>query len=264
MALILNVDTATDHASLALCNEGKLLGMIKNPELRDHASWIHQAIHELLIKCGYSLQDLKAIAVTAGPGSYTGLRIGMATAKGLCYVLNIPLIAEDTLKVMAAAFLSQQPIGNRQEATSESVEALIAEGTNRSTAGDARSNNSNLKSESLNLNPLLVPMIDARRMEVYTAVYDVELNLLAAPSALILNVDSFNQWKERHRLICFGNGSMKFEAIAPHGQYEFRQVEYDASTLGALSHQEFIASRFANLAYAEPFYLKEFYSTGKK
>ena len=257
MALILNVDTATDYASLALCNEGKLLGMIKNPELRDHASWIHQATHELLIKCGYSLQDLDAIAVSAGPGSYTGLRIGMATAKGLCYVLNIPLIVENTLKVMAAAFL-------RQRATSETVATSNAEGHHRSAVGEARSNNSNLKSETLNLTPLLVPMIDARRMEVYTAVYDFELNTLAAPSASILNVDSFSQWREGHRLICFGNGSMKFEAIAPHGQYEFRQLEYDASVLGALSHLEFLASRFADLAYAEPFYLKEFYSTSKK
>src|SRR5689334_4651847 len=106
MALILNIDTATDYASLALASDGKLLELVKNPETRDHASWVHQAIHELLIKCGYSLQDLGAVAVTAGPGSYTGLRIGMSAAKGLCFVLNIPLIAVNTLKVMAAAFLS--------------------------------------------------------------------------------------------------------------------------------------------------------------
>src|SRR5689334_10977970 len=86
MALILNIDTSSDYASIALSMDGKLVELMKNPEVRDHASWVHQGTHELLIKCGYTLQDLQAIAVTGGPGSYTGLRIGMSTAKGLCYV----------------------------------------------------------------------------------------------------------------------------------------------------------------------------------
>jgi len=232
MALILNIDTATDYASLALASDGKLLELMKNPETRDHASWVHQAIHELLIKCGYSLQDLGAVAVTAGPGSYTGLRIGMSTAKGLCFVLDIPLIAVNTLKVMAAAFLS----------TVKDKGDLQVKGSS----------------------PVLVPMIDARRMEVYTAIYDLELNEVKSPAALILDKDSFNQWTTKYQLICFGSGSKKFEAIASNKNCQFVEAEFDASALASLSHEDFLQHRFADLAYAEPFYLKEFFSTGKK
>ena len=244
MALILNIDTATDYASLALSKDGKLLELMKNPELRDHASWVHQAMHDLLIKCGYSLQELDAIAVTAGPGSYTGLRIGMATAKGLCYVLGIPLIAISTLKVMAAS--GQLAIGNRQ----------LAKDNGQSTK--------NPKLETKNAGPLLVPMIDARRMEVYTAAYDLELNEIMAPTALILSSDSFSQLNNEYRLICFGSGSKKFEALAVPGDIQFAEIHSDAGSLVSLSHYHFLKGRFADLAYAEPFYLKEFFSTGKK
>jgi len=244
MALILNIDTATDYASLALSKDGKLLELMKNPELRDHASWIHQAVHDLLIKCGYSLQDLDAIAVTAGPGSYTGLRIGMATAKGLCYVLNVPLVAVNTLKVMAAS--GQLAIGNRQ----------MAKDNGQSTK--------NSKLETKNAAPLLVPMIDARRMEVYTAAYDLELNEIMAPTALILSSDSFSQLNHEHQLICFGNGSKKFRPLVDTAGFSFEEIDSDASSLVSLSHYHFLKGQFADLAYAEPIYLKEFYSTGKK
>src|ERR1700730_6065882 len=103
MALILNIDTATENASLALSKNGEVLQIISNPDLKDHAAWIHTAIKALMDKSGHALSQINAIALTAGPGSYTGLRVGMATAKGLCYVLNIPMITENTLKVMAKA-----------------------------------------------------------------------------------------------------------------------------------------------------------------
>jgi tRNA threonylcarbamoyladenosine biosynthesis protein TsaB len=152
--------------------------------------------------------------------------------------LNIPLIAEHTLKVMTAAFLNQLAAG---------------------PIGLLR-----CKGQSLSPEPLLVPMIDARRMEVYTAVYNVELNLVAPPSALILNADSFNEWKEGHHMIFFGNGSKKFEGMVSDEDFEFRDVQYDASDMAVLSYRQFLHQQFADLAYAEPFYVKEFYSTAKK
>jgi len=227
MALVLNIDTATEFASIALCEEGQPLAIVGNNEMRDHASWIHKAIAEILESNGKELKQLCAIAVTAGPGSYTGLRVGMASAKGLCFVLNIPLITENTLKVMAQGFLNTQGDGVDQR-------------------------------------QLLVPMIDARRMEVFTAVYDVHLAEILSPTALILEQDSFNNIKTDRKLICFGNGSSKFESIAPKEGFEFRSYQQNANALGALSYQKFKDGQFADLAYVEPLYLKDFYSPPKK
>src|ERR1700758_4691343 len=130
MALILNIDTATAKASICLALDGKTLALAENWTQNEHAAWLHSAIEQMMQQTGYRLRDLQAVAVTAGPGSYTGLRVGMAAAKGFCFALDIPLIAEDTLRTMAFAAKEQLP------------------GTD-----------------------LLCPMIDARRMEVFTAVY---------------------------------------------------------------------------------------------
>jgi tRNA threonylcarbamoyladenosine biosynthesis protein TsaB len=271
MALILNMDTSTDYASIALAMDGKLIESMRNPELRDHASWIHQAMRELLIKCGYTLPHLQAIAVTGGPGSYTGLRIGMSTAKGLCYVLNIPLIIENTLKVMAASYQeaperlggngqgsSQQAAGNGQMATAN-IEAKANVPLASQYNKPETTNRERKAPESL-----LVPMIDARRMEVFTAIYDHQLNVVMTPKALILTAESFDQWKDGRRLIFFGSGSKKFESIVSDVHFEFKESIFDASALAALSYEHFLNKDFADLAYAEPFYLKEFFSTGKK
>src|SRR5579871_3489195 len=109
MALILNIDTAMAKAGICLAADGKALMVRENQEQKEHASWLHPAIEQMMHDAGYSLQQLQAVAVTAGPGSYTGLRVGMAAAKGFCYALNIPLIAEDTLKTMAFAAREQLP-----------------------------------------------------------------------------------------------------------------------------------------------------------
>ena len=227
MALILNIDTATELASIALCEDGRPLAIVGNNEMRDHASWIHKAIAEILESNGKELKQLNAIAVTGGPGSYTGLRVGMASAKGLCFVLNIPLITENTLKVMAQGFLDTQGY-------------------------------------SFDHRHLMVPMIDARRMEVFTAVYDVHLAEILSPTALILEPDSFNNIQRDRKLICFGNGSEKFKSIAPGEGFEFRGYQPNANALGSLSYQKFNDGQFADLAYVEPLYLKEFYSPSKK
>jgi tRNA threonylcarbamoyladenosine biosynthesis protein TsaB len=237
MALILNIDTATEYASLALSREDAVLASNVNNEIRDHASWIHTAIQQLMNDAGYTLSQLHAIAVTAGPGSYTGLRVGMATAKGLCYVLNIPLITENTLKVMAYS------------------------ATKAHAYAGAQSQSNNLETGSGKA--LYVPMIDARRMEVYTAIYNQQLQQIMPPVALVLDPASFDGVKGGP-LVCFGSGSSKFQPLAKDGRFEFIDVSCDAGSLAKLSYQRYIRNEFADLAYAEPLYLKEFYSPAKK
>jgi len=236
MALILNIDTATEYASLALASGDSILSGSKNEEIRDHASWIHNAIHELMGTAGYALSQLDAIAVTAGPGSYTGLRVGMATAKGLCFVLNIPLITESTLKVMV--------FGAKQQA-------------------HFKRHGSNGKQPIATTEQFLIPMIDARRMEVYTAVYDLQLQEIMPAVALVLDSSSFKDLTGAP-LVCFGSGSTKFRSIAAADRFEFIEVRSEAGWLAQLAFQKFQKNEFADLAYAEPLYLKEFYSPAKK
>ncbi|MEP7258055.1 MAG: tRNA (adenosine(37)-N6)-threonylcarbamoyltransferase complex dimerization subunit type 1 TsaB, partial [Flavitalea sp.] len=141
MALIIAIDTAVDTAGVCLSADSQALGFLENERQKDHASWIHTAIRTLMNEAGFSMSKLNAVAVTAGPGSYTGLRVGMATAKGLCYALNIPLITENTLKVMAYAVKQEY----QQTLTENEVPVLFC------------------------------PMIDARRIEVFTALFNDKL-----------------------------------------------------------------------------------------
>src|SRR6187431_3411411 len=159
MALILNIDTAVDVASICLAKDGNVLTIAMNESQKDHASWLHIAIKEIFEKNNLALGSVDAIAVTGGPGSYTGLRIGMATAKGICYALNKPLISLNTLLMMAHA---------------------------------AKQENADL----------FCPMIDARRMEVFTAIYTKELEIVKDPVAITLNEKSFAEYFSNDS-ICF-------------------------------------------------------------
>src|SRR6187549_617972 len=187
MALILNIDTAVDVASICLAKDGKVLSIAKNESQKDHASWLHIAIKEIFEKNNLKLGSVDAVAVTGGPGSYTGLRIGLATAKGICYALNKPLIILNTLLVMAYA----------------------------------------AKDES---SDLLCPMIDARRMEVFTAIYTKELQIVKEPVAITLNENSFAEYFTNSSICFFGNGSNKFHAIEKKPQAFFRDIKTDASS----------------------------------
>ena len=220
MALILNIDTAVDVASLCLAKDGKDLSVAKNESQKDHASWLHIAIKEIFENNNLELRSVDAIAVTGGPGSYTGLRIGMATAKGICFALNKPLISLNTLLVMANA----------------------------------------AKNEGADL---LCPMIDARRMEVFTAIYTKELQIIKEPVAITLNENSFTEYSSNNSICFFGNGSNKFQAIEKKPQAFFRDIKTDASSMISLSEISFTEKKFADLAYAEPLYLKEFYTPAK-
>ena len=236
MALLLNIDTATENASICISKDGKPLRTMVNNQQRDHAAWIQPAIETILKETQNTARDLSGIAVTAGPGSYTGLRVGMATAKGLCFALQIPLITENTLRVMAYA-ATQQSFPN----------------------GDEYSIKAGLKNATI-----LCPMIDARRMEVFTALYDLDLNIVEKPAALILEPDSFNKELENNSILFLGNGSAKWKPVCNHPHAFFADVIQTAEHLAPLAERLFLQGNFADLAYEEPVYLKEFYSHIKK
>lgn len=219
MPLILNIDTAVASASICLADGDTVLKAMINPSEKESAAWLHPAIEALLREANVSLSNLNAVAVSAGPGSYTGLRVGMATAKGLCYALNVPLIAVSTLQTMAA-----------------SAQALAAS------------------------SQLLCPMIDARRMEVFTALYDAKLNEVLPATNLILDESAFGDWLQTYSILFFGNGSGKALSLTRHPHAFFANVQTNAANMACLSHKKFTAQQFAGLAYAEPFYGKAFHS----
>jgi tRNA threonylcarbamoyladenosine biosynthesis protein TsaB len=228
MALILNIDTAVDTASVCLAKDGKVLSIAKNEKQKDHAAWLHNTIKEIFEKNNLEIGSVDAIAVTSGPGSYTGLRIGMATAKGICYALNKPLITLNTLLVMALSKINQ-------------------------------ATDSELTPNGL----LYCPMIDARRMEVFTAIYTKELQIIKEPVAIELNESSFDDELKNNSICFFGNGSDKFKAIKKDEKAFFRELKMDATSMVFLTEKKFTESDFADLAYAEPLYLKEFYTPQK-
>lgn len=220
MSIILNIDTAVQTSSVCLAKNGKPIGLKTTPSQKDSAAWLHVAIDELLAEHHLTLQQLDAIAVSEGPGSYTGLRVGMATAKGLCYALQKPLITVNTLHMMAVAAKDE-------------------------------------------LTDLICPMIDARRMEVFTAVLDHQLNFILLPTSLVLNEDSFSEVLKNNTVSFFGNGSTKFQQIVEHPNAIFKSFEISALLMISLSNQKFIKQEFADLAYSQPFYGKDFYSLTK-
>jgi len=217
VSYILNIDTAVTTASVCLAKDNQSLGLQLNPSQKDQAAWLHTAIRALIREAEIPLQQLDAIAVSAGPGSYTGLRVGMAAGKGLCYALKKPLIAVNTLQMMAVA------------AQGEPTE-------------------------------LLCPMIDARRMEVFTALYDQSLNEKLSPVNIILDELSFRDVLSLHTVSFFGNGSEKYKNFPHNVNAYFKKIEADAKNMIPLSFNQFKRGELVNLAYSEPNYGKEFYS----
>jgi tRNA threonylcarbamoyladenosine biosynthesis protein TsaB len=221
MPLLLHIETAVEGASLCLSDGPEIIGFAENPSQKDSAAWVQPGIQDLLHKSGVRLQQLAAVSVSAGPGSYTGLRVGLSSAKGLCYALGIPLLTISTLKMMAVAAQSQEA-------------------------------------------DLLCPMIDARRMEVFAAVYNKELTEVVAPHNRILDEDSFADLLQKERVCFFGNGSPKFAHLVNNPHASFVPVLTDARCMVPLAVQGFEGKAFADLAYAEPYYGKEFFSTHMK
>ncbi len=221
MALLLNIDTSQETASVCIARDSSPLLLATNENRSDHASWIHTAINDLLKSSAIPLQQLDAVAVTIGPGSYTGLRVGLATAKGLCYALGLPLITISTLKMMANAA--------------------------KKTAAD-----------------LICPMIDARRMEVYAAIYDKNLSPVSPEEALILAETTYHSFLAAHPILFCGSGSKKLQPLIHSSHAHFEDIQFNALHLTELSFHAYALQEFASLAYAEPVYIKEFYTKGRR
>lgn len=225
MSLILHIDTATTIGSVCLSKDGQPLQTLVNDKQQDHAASMVLFVQEIMHEQQITPKDLDAIAVSAGPGSYTGLRVGVATAKGLCYTWEKPLIAVSTLQMMAQGVLS------------------------RIKDNDA----------------LYCPMLDARRMEVYTAVYDASLNVTVAPHALILTPDAFSEQIAAKKTYFFGNGSDKWQQLMPpHANALFVPYILNAADMVPLATTAYQNKAFEDVAYFSPFYLKPFHSTMKK
>lgn len=227
MAVILNIETSTNVCSTALTAEGSILVHRENYDGQNHATLLSGFIKDCLDHCADHEINLDAVAVSIGPGSYTGLRIGLSEAKGLAYGLQIPLIGIDTLKIMA-------------------VNVMFGV-------------------QDLEGDELFVPMMDARRMEVYTAVYDFALNPLAAPSPLILEPDSLEAYADARQLLLFGNGSDKaLEVLSNTNIRHIPGVVPLAVDMLPLAEQAYMRREFIDIAYSTPSYLKEFQGTKPK
>lgn len=224
MSLLLNIDTATETAQVSIVQNDKLIALASNNDQKDHAGFLQVAARELLAKAGIEFKMIDAIAVAAGPGSYTGLRVGMASAKGLCYALNKPLICISSLEILAQAALDQ------------AIEQMIGQEW------------------------LLCPMIDARRMEVFTALYDQHLTEIIPAFAHILTETSFEDQLSRQPLLFVGNGSKKWQNLCSNPQAKFCEIGSTELSMSKLSMIKYLNKQFANLAYVEPTYVKEFYS----
>ena len=219
MSLILHIETAVEGASIALSGDNQLLAFQQNKEVKDSASWLHIAIQGMFKENNLSLADLNAVSLSVGPGSYTGLRVGMATAKGLCYTLQVPFITIGTLDIMTAA-------------------AIPEAGTN-----------------------LLCPMIDARRMEVFTAVFDKQGSNIWPPQNIILDKNSFTELLNEKAVTFFGNGSTKYSQLLQHTNAHFKNITFSAIHMIELAQTAFLKNSFTDLAYSEPLYIKEFFNT---
>ena len=224
--IILHIETSTNICSIAISENSRCLFSKSDSEGMNHAALLSVFIAEAMEFMKSSSKKLDAIAVSSGPGSYTGLRIGVSTAKGLCYGLDIPLIAVSTLEVLTA---------NALQITETLADALFC------------------------------PMIDARRMEVYAAFYNADGIIQREISADIIDENSYSEILESHTVYFFGNGAEKCKATLTHSNARFIDGMFPlAENVIVLAEKAYSEKKFVDVAYFEPFYLKEFYTTAAK
>ncbi|MEO6303431.1 MAG: tRNA (adenosine(37)-N6)-threonylcarbamoyltransferase complex dimerization subunit type 1 TsaB [Bacteroidia bacterium] len=225
MAIILNIETSTTVCSVSLSKNGELVAFKEINNGFTHAENLHVFIQEILKTSSIDIKELNAVAISKGPGSYTGLRIGVSAAKGLAFSLNIPLIALDTLQILTNAAL--------------------------------------IKGET---NTVYCPMLDARRMEVYTAVYDQQLVQLKETEALIVDERSIEHFKTYKKICFFGDGMQKCkEVLQVIKNADFiDNIVPSAKAMCDLTYKKYTAKQFEDVAYFEPFYLKDFLILTKK
>ncbi len=221
MIRTLSIETSTEVCSVAVHEEGQLLAYAESRRQKSHSSLLVPMVDQLLANSKIQKTELSAIAVSKGPGSYTGLRIGTSTAKGLCYALDIPLIAIDTLQAMA-------------------LEA----------------------SQHLQLPSYIIPLIDARRAEAYSQVFDHHMAMISEPSAVILDEASFTELDQSNHQVFVGDGAAKAKGLLGRRDNAsfWGHILPSAKYIGLLAVQSYHRDQFEDLAYFEPFYLKEFYT----
>jgi len=217
MAIVLNLETATTNCSVSIAKNGELVALKEfDSASYSHAEQLHIFIEDVLKDASLSLSELEAIAVSKGPGSYTGLRIGVSAAKGLCFSLDLPLIAVPTLESMA------------QQAKDVNFDFVI-------------------------------PVIDARRMEVYSCVFDAKLNEIRGTKAEIIDENSFAAYAAKGSVLILGNGAEKCKELLKNNNFNFDTTCVpSAEQMALLSFEKFKVSDFENVAYFEPYYLKDF------
>jgi tRNA threonylcarbamoyladenosine biosynthesis protein TsaB len=230
MARILLLDTATEVCSAALSENGDIVAFKERSDGFRHSELLTIFIGELLQETGLSVSQLDAVCVSRGPGSYTGLRIGVSVAKGICYGLNIPLMAVSSLHSMADHVA-------RNFQTWSHTDRYV----------------------------LLCPMLDARRMEIYTALFDRFGKQVSGIKAEIIHEHSFSGELALGEIFFFGNGSKKCTSIIKHPDAHFiDDVTASARFMSRIAHDSFMSKEFENIAYFEPFYLKDFVATVPK
>ncbi len=223
MPIILNLETATTNCSVSLAKDGKLLAIKEHDTPNySHSEQLHIFIEEVLKNAKLKLSAVDAVAVSKGPGSYTGLRIGVSAAKGLCFSLDVPLISIPTLENMV-----------------HQVKCGTAD--------------------------FSIPVLDARRMEVYSAVFDQGISQIRETKAEIIDGNSFFEYVEKGKVLLLGNGAEKCKELLQHPNFSFdTSVVPSAREMVTLSHKKFEIGEFENVAYFEPYYLKDFILQKKK
>jgi tRNA threonylcarbamoyladenosine biosynthesis protein TsaB len=223
LALILNIETSTTVCSVSLSEGEKLVSFKELNSGYTHSENLTLFIQDILKENNLIINDIEAVAISKGPGSYTGLRIGVSSAKGLCYALNIPLIAVDTLQYFAHSISSLNEYKNSS-------------------------------------NVLFCPMIDARRMEVYCAIYDKNNIEIKATEAKIINNESFSDLLKTNKIVFFGNGSEKCKEVFANNENALFLDNEDLSSkyMSSFSNIAFENKDFEDVLYFEPFYLKDF------
>lgn len=220
MALLLSIESSTTVCSVALHQSGQLLASKENHIPQSTASTLMPMIDEVCKLAAKTPSDLQGVIISEGPGSYTGLRIGVATAKGICFTLQIPLVAINTLHLLAYQFKKTNPVAE---------------------------------------NTLLCPMLDARRMEVYCMLLDHQLNVVKATEAKVIDTTSFQEELAHHPIHFFGNGAAKCKEAIKHPDAHFHEGLIPlAQSLGELGFEKFTTGHTEDLAHFEPYYLKDF------
>jgi tRNA threonylcarbamoyladenosine biosynthesis protein TsaB len=225
MSTIIQIETATQVCSAAISVNGRTIALKEQKASNIHASSLSGFIRDVMVDAGLYFSQIDAVAVSMGPGSYTGLRIGVSTAKGLCFAVDKPLISVGTLLAMAQGFILANP----------TFEGLIC------------------------------PMIDARRMEVFTAVYNHALTKIEDVSAKIVNEETFRNMLKENKIAFIGDGAEKCASVLDSKNAEFFPENFNsASNMSAFAFEAFTAGKFEDVAYFEPFYLKDFVLTTPK